>query len=62
METRPKLLRNIAFRAGMSVPEVMAAAHDLEIPFHMVLGDWLLDTDNATARAFADHLCDQGHS
>lgn len=56
MNTRPKLLRNIARHAGITTNDVMIAARDLNIPFHNIYGDWLLNTDNATARELADHL------
>ena len=56
MNDRPKLLRNIARQAGMTTNDVMIAATDLGLPFHKVLGDWLLNTDVATARDFADNL------
>lgn len=53
---RPKHLKTIARQAGLTTSDVMAAARDLGLPFHKVLGDWLLDTDAATARRFAENL------
>lgn len=53
---RPKHLKSIARRAGITTAEAMSAAEDLGLPTRKVLGDWLLDTDVDTARRFADHL------